>query len=550
MKLSNNALRELQEEEYEDGTALCIKNSEFPYEKSVIDTYYICSTESSRKPINIESYNDFDFRDDKGDIVEFGSSLQSIKASKSLNEEIQPMREVVSFDNAVISKGTNSSYDSLIIKGILRGNKRNEVAQQKKIIFTFYEDKEDIINALNSTCDVLKNNPDDFEIECYPESFHVNGTQQFLSNGTTVVLDSEIKNNIEIYLNTTKESDTFTYYSEPKVEELNRGANVHFLGYNNYRTRPNPKPLNPKRPILVEFTVFIRYVQYTPFGKVTFTVQLTYRSYVWVLRGLQEEKVDQQNTTAVCEYVSVDELTGTALYNCAAEASEVPSSTESFNNYEFYDKDGDPVVLEEDQINFSKDAIEGAKNLTIQTSTYSEIVSFNDVYFYQDENDPYSFYVKGNLAGTRKNKVAQEKSFIMTFYDTISKEEKYGYNTTCDVVNNNPDDFLIKCSPDHNVTGDQFLANGTTHDNGVGIYLNNTLGNSTFNFITYGRSANVRWRKNSSGLSGGAIAGIVIACAVVLILITILAMFCRRAKRDPTNNSTIVGLKSIDNYNE
>lgn len=99
----------------------------------------------------------------------------------------------------------------------------------------------------------------------------------------------------------------------------------------------------------------------------------------------------------------------------------------------FFNKVGNPKVLEDYQINFSKDAIEGDKNLTTQVSTYTDIVSFNDAYFYLNENDPNSFFVKGTLEGHRKNKVAQQDSFIMTFYDTISKEEKNGYNTICEV---------------------------------------------------------------------------------------------------------------------
>ena len=253
----------------------------------------------------------------------------------------------------------------------------------------------------------------------------------------------------------------------------------------------------------------------------------------------------------IAKYKDIDNSTKTALYGCTAEAEKVPQSVEALNNFEFYDDKGLPVILEKEQINFSKDAIEGAKNLTIQVSTYTDIVFYNDAYFYLNENDQNSFFVRGNLAGSKKNKVAQEDSFIMTFYDTINKEEKYGYNTTCDVVNRELNDFLVKCSPNHNVTGDQFLANGTTHDNTLGIYLNNTNNSKNFEFRTYSKNdANVKWRKNSSGLSGGAIAGIVIACAVALILITILAMFFRRSKMAPTNNSTIVGLKSIDNYNE
>lgn len=93
-------------------------------------------------------------------------------------------------------EGTNDTYNSIIIKGNLRGNKKEEVAQQEKLIFTFYEDKGDEINALNSTCDIFNNKTDDFQIDFYPESFNINGTQQFLSNSTTVVLNTESKNNI------------------------------------------------------------------------------------------------------------------------------------------------------------------------------------------------------------------------------------------------------------------------------------------------------------------------------------------------------------------
>ena len=468
------------------------------------------------------------------------------------------MREFVYFENAAFSKGTDPKKNSTVIRGNLKGDKKDEVAKEDKIILTFYENKEDsanaensTINALNSTCNVLSKKADNFEVECFPESFHLNGSQQFLVNGTTIETDSNSKN-IEIYLNTTEESDSFLYYAEPQVKETNREAKVHFLGYNKYKTKPNPKPPNPLRPVLVEFTFFVRYVEYKPFGTITFTLQLTYYSVAYMLRRLQVNET-QENTTAVCELDSVDDSTGTASYNCAAEATAVPNQAESLNNFEFIKENGEPEILELGDINFSNDAVEGGKNLTTQVATYSDIVSFNDVILYLNENDTSSFFVKGILAGKQRDKVAKQDSLIITFFDTISENEKYGYNTSCEVVNHDPDDFLIKCFPEHNVTGDQYLANGTTLDGDVGIYLNNTQFNSTFEFTKYGKktkNSNVVWKKTSSGLSGGAIAGIVIACAVTLILITILLMFLRRAKRETNNNSTIVGLKSVDYYNE
>ena len=556
----DNGQRELQESQQEsvDATVLCNKHSQFSFDSYAIDAYYICSTEVSQKIKNVESYNDFDFKDSAGQKINYSASLQAIKASKNLNEETQPLREFVYFENAAFSKGTDPKKNSTVIRGNLKGDKKDEVAKEDKIILTFYENKEDsanaensTINALNSTCNVLSKKADNFEVECFPESFHLNGSQQFLVNGTTIETDSNSKN-IEIYLNTTEESDSFLYYAEPQVKETNREAKVHFLGYNKYKTKPNPKPPNPLRPVLVEFTFFVRYVEYKPFRTITFTLQLTYYSVAYMLRRLQVNET-QENTTAVCELDSVDDSTGTASYNCAAEATAVPNQAESLNNFEFIKENGEPEILELGDINFSNDAVEGGKNLTTQVATYSDIVSFNDVILYLNENDTSSFFVKGILAGKQRDKVAKQDSLIITFFDTISENEKYGYNTSCEVVNHDPDDFLIKCFPEHNVTGDQYLANGTTLDGDVGIYLNNTQFNSTFEFTKYGKktkNSNVVWRKTSSGLSGGAIAGIVIACAVTLILITILLMFLRRAKRETNNNSTIVGLKSVDYYNE
>ena len=296
-------------------------------------------------------------------------------------------------------------------------------------------------------------------------------------------------------------------------------------------------------PYLKQFVVYIHYVGYSPFYRVSFTLKLVYTIY---LRELEEE-VREQNVTTICDYTGqFDTSTRIALYNCSADAEHWPNTTESYNDFKFYTKDGRYVPIDIEDINFSLDAAIASHNLTVQTQNFTSFVSIDNATFYT--NDSSLFYIKEKLAGTDRDKVAEQDKITFTFYDTPPSGGRVPYNVTCDVINKDVDDFHLKCEPQYNITGYQFEANGTVDD--IGITLNTT---DHYDYIDIAKNngySNVRWRKNYSGLSGGAIAGIVIASAVVLILITILAMFCRRSKVVETNNSTIVGLKSIDNNNE
>ena len=64
------------------------------------------------------------------------------------------------------------------------------------------------------------------------------------------------------------------------------------------------------------------------------------------------------------------------------------------------------------------------------------------------------------------------------------------------------------------------------------------------NFIYRGSRFN--YRKSKNGLSGGAIAGIVIACVVELIAASIAPIMLRKPSHH-IDNTTVVGLKTIEN---
>ena len=54
-------------------------------------------------------------------------------------------------------------------------------------------------------------------------------------------------------------------------------------------------------------------------------------------------------------------------------------------------------------------------------------------------------------------------------------------------------------------------------------------------------------KKSSSGLSGGAIAGIIIACVAVLVIASILAIILRKPKPPIDTSTTVIGLQNSEN---
>ena len=202
-------------------------------------------------------------------------------------------------------------------------------------------------------------------------------------------------------------------------------------------------------------------------------------------------------------------------------------------------------TMEFSEVRFEPDALKEASNIADEKVVKElKIATFDNVKLNLPmEKD--KFKMNGKLIINDGNVIQNGKSFNMKFYD-ISKGD---YSNS------------IACIP--TCTGEQCDIECDTTDNPLRFYVRNLTiakydgdSNTYITINTEGEqddkivssiSNNATYRKNSSGLSGGAIAGIVIACVVVLAAASIAAIMLRKPSKPPIDNTTIVGLKNVEN---
>ena len=69
-----------------------------------------------------------------------------------------------------------------------------------------------------------------------------------------------------------------------------------------------------------------------------------------------------------------------------------------------------------EDINFSLDPAIASHNLTLQAQNFTSLVSLDNATFYT--NDSSLFYIKKKLAGTDRDKVAEQDKITFIFYDS------------------------------------------------------------------------------------------------------------------------------------
>ena len=196
------------------------------------------------------------------------------------------------------------------------------------------------------------------------------------------------------------------------------------------------------------------------------------------------------------------------------------------NGKEVYDS------LDFSEINFNGNSSEESQSLQQNTKTISSTVSLKDAEASVDTS----------------NKLTTGTIVPLSILTETSSGDNENVEYDCTVKSTSPGELDCDTSsyPLKTTVQNLHLSTGTTSDNTlVTVYMKDYNRNST-DIITTGSSSRYTYNKSSSGLSGGAIAGIVIACIAVLLAASIAAIMLRKPA-PPIDNTTVVGLKTVEN---
>lgn len=327
----------------------------------------------------------------------------------------------------------------------------------------------------------------------------------------------------------------------------------------------------PEQPKVIRYNTLFSFLNVI----IAFTINLRLRiAYSFGrLRNLQDESA-AESVPSTC-YINNPELAGkngtggNIKYDCNATTTYNATDITNVTINTDVPLKADNQSFSFENVTFNGNSSEEAANLVEATDQVEgEPIDIRDADITVEED---KVVFTGTVAGdegasTAKAMYDGEETFTMLLSDFSSGEEKFeeydcqissytadGDNgkvdMTCETPNKNlknPNAFNFD---DSLSIGERVV---TLHmKEGVSTPVNwevvSTDTDKTTDATKTDAVNNISYRKNSSGLSGGAIAGIVIACAVVLIAASIVAMMLRKPA-PPLDNTTVVGLKTVDNY--
>jgi len=407
---------------------------------------------------------------------------------------------------------------SFKVSGIIKNFKHN---QGDKFNFTFHNKKDD--ENIEVICTVDSKDGDNVVFKCpVNKEFDAIIDQAVgtsIPGGSTVTFnfkDGEQRNVV--------------------LEGSNSGGNkAQILTYGNFEAEKTDKSATTS-------TIEIKYIMliFFPEGQMPKVIEITITVYIITkrsrVRNLAETTEDVKTTCTL-----KDGNDGVGVYDCQGQTKTQGSDIEGAEvNTKV------PMIADVKQLDiaFSEVATEIGKNLHNSTVGIS---STGTPYMLKkgkiEEITKTSFKVSGTIKNFKHN---QGDKFNFTFHDNNDEEN---IEVICTVDSKDGDNVVFKCPVNKPLNA--------IIDKAVGKYIGNSDDTVTFNFndgeqgkvVMEGSGGNkAYYRKNSSGLSDGAIAGIVIASAVALIVASVVAMMFRKSKPIENVSSTNVGLNPPEHF--
>ena len=198
-----------------------------------------------------------------------------------------------------------------------------------------------------------------------------------------------------------------------------------------------------------------------------------------------------------------------------------------------------------DEVEFTEDSKDGTQNIQNISSAPSGILDDTTASMVDNK-----LVIKGVLKPSDSLTINQK--FDMDMFDISSNDMK---TVSCEVkeIVANSGSCTIECdtvkTPLNTNLGNLTLAKSTNPEK---LYLTINTDksknqNEPLNSYPVNNESKAFYKKSSSGLSGGAIAGIIIACVAVLVIASILAIILRKPKPPIDTSTTVIGLQNSEN---
>lgn len=315
----------------------------------------------------------------------------------------------------------------------------------------------------------------------------------------------------------------------PVVSSDSNNKNLELRGFGSFK---NKKTKDDKE-LLTWFTYFQYFSGPKP-KKVEYKITII----IYFRRRLEERTIDR-----LVQCILVGEKNDFLQYDCNTESEEGVSTEDigkvSLEPEPVFVLDGEEV--KGNQVSLNTQAMVEMKNLIeiVEDNHKYYLQPFSPLYFGNlDTTKPPKFYLRrtelnlttdSNLRGLDDSVITTGK-YNFRFFDYYIKEEK---NYSCYISNNiDGKTYDLECDATipFNATLNDRLGFGAEEKN-----LNKIVKLRNDNYkVLFTTPKRSYYKKDSSGLSGGAIAGIVAVTIVALVAISLLIIFIRRKYKEPT----------------